>query len=266
MADVMRFMVMGAPIKHSLSPMIHAQFAAQTGRDVVYETCLLDRTHFEQHVRDFFAAGGAGLNITSPGKERAFAMADVKTPRCAVARAANTLWMDEAGQLCADNTDGIGLIRDLNHQGMKLQGARILVLGAGGAARGILPALLGEAPRYVAVANRTASRAEALIQALESTKLSYRPLDAVTGSYDLILNATSGTHVSLPHISGEPLCYDLNYDASGMTPFVTWAKQAGFRAVDGLGMLVEQAAEAFYVWHGVRPDRLNIMQSKLDVL
>lgn len=264
----MRFLVMGAPIAHSLSPMIHAQFAAQTGRDVVYETCLLDTTHFEQHVRDFFAAGGAGLNITSPGKERAFAMADVKTPRCAVARAANTLWMDEAGQLCADNTDGIGLIRDLNHQGMKLQGARILVLGAGGAARGILPALLDEAPSYVAVANRTASRAEALIQALESTRLGFMPWDEVTGSFDLVLNATSTSRglSAGSSLSGKPLCYDLNYDASGMTPFVTWAKQAGFQAVDGLGMLVEQAAEAFYVWHGVRPDSLNIMKSKLDML
>jgi len=259
MAAVMRFMVMGAPIAHSLSPMIHAQFSAQTGRDVVYETCLLDRTHFEQQVRDFFAAGGAGLNITSPGKERAFAMADVKTPRCAVARAANTLWMNQAGQLCADNTDGVGLVRDLHHHGIKLTNARILVLGAGGAARGILPALLDEHPRYVAIANRTASRAEALIQSLESTKLSYRPLDAVTGSYDLILNAIAGTHVSLPHISGEPLCYDLNYDAFGMTPFVAWAKKAGFKAVDGLGMLVQQAAEAFFVWHGVKPSLTSII-------
>lgn len=249
-----RFMVMGAPIAHSLSPMIHTQFAAQTGRDVVYETCLLDRAHFEQQVRDFFAAGGAGLNITSPGKERAFAMADVKTPRCAVARAANTLWMNPAGQLCADNTDGVGLVRDLHHHSIKLTKARILVLGAGGAARGILPALLDEHPKYVAIANRTASRAEALIQSLESTKLSYRPLDAVRGSYDLILNAVAGTHVSLPHISGEPLYYDLNYDALGMTPFVALATKAGFKAADGLGMLIEQAAEAFYVWHGVRPD------------
>jgi len=254
MASVMRFMVMGAPIAHSLSPMIHAHFSAQTGRDVVYETCLLDKTHFEQQVRDFFAAGGAGLNITSPGKERAFAMADIKTPRCTVARAANTLWMNQAGQLCADNTDGIGLIRDLNHQGIKLVDARILLLGAGGAARGILPALLDENPSHIVIANRTASRAEALVQALESTKLGFRPLDAVTGLYDLILNATAGMHVSLPHISGKPLCYDLNYDATGMTPFVAWATKAGFKAVDGLGMLVEQAAEAFYVWHGVRPD------------
>jgi shikimate dehydrogenase len=251
-----RFMVMGAPIAHSLSPMIHAQFAAQTGRDVVYETCLLDRVHFEQQVRDFFAAGGMGLNITSPGKERAFAMADVKTPRCAVARAANTLWMNQVGQLCADNTDGVGLVRDLHHHGINLVNARILVLGAGGAARGILPALLDEHPRYVAIANRTASRAEALIQSLGSTKLSYRPLDAVTGSYDLILNATSTSRglSAGSSLSGEPFCYDLNYNTSGSTAFVTWASKAGFRAVDGLGMLVQQAAEAFYVWHGVRPE------------
>ncbi|NCT57217.1 MAG: shikimate dehydrogenase [Legionella sp.] len=266
MADVMRFCVMGAPIAHSLSPMIHAQFAAQTGRDLVYETCLLDTAYFEQQVRDFFAAGGAGLNITSPGKERAFVMADVKTARCAVARAANTLWMDSAGKLCADNTDGVGLVRDLHHHGMKLGGARILVLGAGGAARGILPALLDENPCEVVVANRTALRAKALVQALGSTKLSFMLLDAVTGSYDLIINATTSTDFSWLDRLGRPFCYDLNYDASGMTPFVAWAKNEGFQAVDGLGMLVEQAAEAFFVWHGIRPDRLKIAQEKFDVL
>lgn len=249
-------MVMGAPIAHSLSPRIHAQFAAQTGCDVVYERCLLDEAHFEQQVRDFFAAGGTGLNITSPGKERAFAMADVKTSRCAAARAANTLWMNSVGQLCADNTDGVGLIRDLNHHGIKLADARILVLGAGGGARGILPALLDEIPCRVVVANRTPSRGQALVQALESTKLGFMPWDAVTGSFDLILNATSMSCGLFEgsSLSGNPLCYDLNYAASGLTPFVAWAKNAGFQAVDGLGMLVEQAAEAFFVWHGVRPD------------
>jgi len=250
----MRFMVMGAPIAHSLSPMIHTKFAAQTGRDVVYKTCLLDKTHFEQQVRDFFAAGGAGLNITSPGKERAFTMSDVKTPRCVAARAANTLWINSAGQLCADNTDGVGLVRDLNQKNIKLAGTRILVLGAGGAARGILPVLLDENPFDIVVANRTASRARDLVRELDSDKLSYIPFDAVAGSYDLILNATTSTDFSLLHVTGEPFCYDLNYDTSNPTPFVAWAKQAGFKAVDGFGMLVEQAAEAFFVWHGVRPE------------
>ena len=250
----MRFIVMGAPISHSLSPMIHTKFSEQTGRDVVYETCLLDETKFEQQVRDFFAAGGAGLNITSPGKERAFAMADVKTPRCEAAGAANTLWINSAGQLCADNTDGVGLVRDLNHKGIKLAGARILVLGAGGAARGILTALLDENPLDIVVANRTASRALGLIQELGLDKLKHMPFDVVTGSYDLILNATTSTDFSLLHVAGDPFCYDLNYDASRLTPFVAWAKQAGFKAVDGFGMLVEQAAEAFFVWHGVRPE------------
>jgi len=256
-----RFMVMGAPIAHSLSPMIHTQFATQTGRDVLYETCLLDETRFEQQVHEFFASGGAGLNITSPGKERAFAMAEVKTQRCLAAGAANTLMMNAAGQLCADNTDGVGLVRDLNHKGMTLVGARILVLGAGGAARGILPALLDEDPAEIVVANRTASRARALVQALASYKLSYMPFDAVTGPYDLILNATSSMSRGLSagsSASGHPLCYDLNYDASGVTPFVVWAKSAGYAAVDGFGMLVEQAAEAFFVWHGVRPETLGV--------
>ena len=252
----MRFMVMGAPIAHSLSPMIHTRFAAQTGRDLVYETCLLDEIKFEQQVRDFFDAGGAGLNITSPGKERAFAMADIKTPRCTAAGAANTLMMNSAGQLCADNTDGVGLVRDLNQKNIKLVGARILVLGAGGAVRGILPALLAENPLEIIITNRTASRAEALVQTLDSDTLKHMPFDAVTGSYDLILNATTGTNFSLPHVEGDLFCYDLNYNASSPTPFVTWAKKAGFKAVDGFGMLVEQAAEAFFVWHGVRPETI----------
>jgi len=247
-------MVMGAPISHSLSPMIHTQFATQTGRDLVYETCLLEEACFEQQVRNFFDAGGAGLNITSPGKERAFAMSDVKTPRCLAAGAANTLSINASGQLCADNTDGVGLVRDLNHKGIKLTGARILVLGAGGAARGILPALLAEKPAEITVANRTASRAQALVQALDSNTLKHMRLDAVAGSYDLILNATTGTNFSLSHLAGEPFCYDLNYNASNPTPFVAWAKKSGFKAVDGFGMLVEQAAEAFFVWHGVRPE------------
>jgi shikimate dehydrogenase len=259
----MRFMVMGAPIEHSLSPVIHAQFAAQTGRDVVYETCLLDETYFEQQVCDFFDAGGAGLNITSPGKERAFAMSDVKTPRCLAAGSANTLWINSVGQLYADNTDGVGLVRDLNHKGIKLAGARILVLGAGGAARGILPALLDENPLKIIITNRTASRARDLVRELDSNKLSYIPPEALAGSYDLILNATSSTSPGLSagsSISDNPFCYDLNYDASNPTPFVAWAHAAGYQASDGFGMLMEQAAEAFFVWHGVRPETSTVVR------
>lgn len=246
-------MVMGAPIAHSLSPMIHRQFAAQTGCDLVYETCLLDEMRFEQQVRDFFDAGGAGLNITSPGKERAFALADIKTPRSLAAGAANTLSMNAAGEICADNTDGVGLVRDLKQKKIKLRDAHILILGAGGAVRGILPALLAENPAEIVIANRTASRAQKLIQQIDSNKLSYISLDAITGTYDLILNAATSTHFSLFHIDGDPVCYDLNYAVSGITPFVAWAKQADYKASDGFGMLVEQAAEAFFVWHGVQP-------------
>ena len=253
----MRFAVMGAPIAHSLSPMIHTRFAAQTGLDLVYETCLLDAKQFEQQVCKFFDAGGAGLNITSPGKERAFAMADIKTPRCEAARAANMLWMNTAGQLCADNSDGVGLVRDLKQKNIKLEGARILVLGAGGAARGILPALLAENPVKLVIANRTASRAQDLVHALGSDKLACMPFDAVTGLYDVIINTTSPTCLGLSEassLSGQPFCYDLNYDTSNATAFVAWAHAAGYQASDGFGMLVEQAAEAFFVWHGVRPE------------
>jgi len=178
-------MVMGRPIAHSLSPMIHRHFSAQTGRDLVYETCLLDEVYFEQQVLDFFSSGGAGLNITSPGKKRAFDMSDVQTPRCLAAGAANTLWCNSAGQLCADNTDGVGLVRDLKHRGIKLACARILVMGAGGAARGILPALLAEHPLSIILTNRTALHAQACVQSFGSDTLHWVPFEAVTGLYDL---------------------------------------------------------------------------------
>jgi shikimate dehydrogenase len=237
-----RYAVIGAPIQHSLSPMLHAYFAAQTGRDVLYERVLMDEVCFETQVRDFFRAGGAGLNVTAPAKMRAFLMAAVRTPRCDVAGAANTLWLDEAGLLCADNTDGVGLVRDLVRR-VELAGARILVLGAGGAVRGILPALWQINPAEIVLANRSP------VRSYQGYK--WCLLGDVAGQYDLIINATPA-HAFNMKVHGA-LCYDLNYSASGLTPFVAWATQQGAPAVDGFGMLVEQAAEAFFVWHGVRP-------------
>ncbi|MDP3705742.1 MAG: shikimate dehydrogenase [Legionellaceae bacterium] len=259
---VSRYAVMGNPVQHSLSPIIHQLFAEQTGCQLQYDKIQIDLDSFEQQVRDFFNAGGQGLNITLPCKQRAFAMCDKVTDRCLQARAANTLWQ-KAGKLHADNTDGIGLLRDLRRH-MDLSGKRILLLGAGGAARGILGPLLDALPAKLTIANRT------LTTALElQDDFKQRPyvsnMDELTPEYDLIINATSasfgGTFLELPaHVIGHAaLCYDLSYGTSEATPFVDKARRLGCFALDGLGMLIEQAAEAFFIWHGVMPIARDVL-------
>ncbi len=252
-----RFAVMGNPIEYSLSPQIHQQFAQQTGRTLVYERLLIDDAAFEAQVLAFFKAGGRGLNITQPFKERAFQLSKEQTSRCKEAKSANTLWMNGT-RLSADNTDGAGLLRDLK-QRLTLADARVLLIGAGGAARGVLRPLLA-AKAEVTVTNRTCEKAECLRRELHGA-IDVVAFDASIGGYDLIINATSArlsdTPADFPLIwlEGSPFCYDLVYHASGgLTPFVTWARTAGCVARDGFGMLVEQAAEAFFIWHGVRPD------------
>lgn len=255
------FGVMGNPIAHSLSPLIHQQFALQTGRQLVYEKILVDEDDFEVRVSNFFAAGGKGLNITLPFKQRAFAIAKIKTQRCLQAKAANTLWMHN-GILHADNTDGIGLIRDLSHH-IDLSDKQLLVLGAGGAARGIIGPLLQAGISSLTVANRTLEKAQELQQDFKTIHCCR--LQELNGSYDLIINATSASlskeTVPLTADSLKPstYCYDLAYSAQGATAFVQWAHQQGCQAVDGLGMLVEQAAEAFFIWHGVRPETTAVL-------
>ena len=252
-----RYAVMGNPIAHSLSPMIHQLFATQTGRKLSYEKIEIDLSRFEQQVHDFFNQGGKGLNITLPCKQRAFAMAEHQSARCQQAKAANTLWM-KAGKLHADNTDGIGLCRDLARR-VNLAGKTILLLGAGGAASGILGPLLASNLARLTIANRTFETAQALQQ--DFPQATCCPLaDVASLSYDVIINATSaslnGQCIQLPEVllSKQPLCYDLAYHKNGITPFVAWARTLGCVAIDGLGMLVEQAAEAFFIWHGVMPD------------
>ncbi|MCH9757109.1 MAG: shikimate dehydrogenase [Gammaproteobacteria bacterium] len=247
-----RYAVIGAPIAHSLSPGLHQQFARERGIPLTYERILLDEGGFEAQIKAFFAAGGAGLNITAPGKTRAFDLAEIKTERCFKAGAANTLWMDEKKRLCADNTDGIGLINDLKRR-VSLSGAHILILGAGGAVRGILPDLLSEGPSEVVIDNRTEARAKALVEHIGSKKVKYRKRTDRLGIYDLVVHATGRVFTGLEGLEGAPFCYDLTYDRSGITPFVQWARRQGYPAIDGFGMLVGQAAEAFFVWHGVRP-------------
>lgn len=255
------YAVIGHPVGHSLSPLIHQEFAKQAGISLQYGKIEGDASNFEKQVADFFYRGGQGLNVTLPFKERAFAMADKATKRCRQAKAANTLWMMNE-RLQADNTDGIGLVRDLLRYTC-LQGRKMLVLGAGGAARGIIPPLLDAAPERLVVANRSLSRAEGLKK--DFPAIDIQPLDELDFDAQIVINATA---VSLakenipfsPALFFErPFCYDLAYSASGLTAFVAHARTLGCQAVDGLGMLVEQAAEAFKIWHGLRPDSLPIL-------
>lgn len=250
-----RFAVMGNPIAHSLSPFIHQRFAEQTGQAISYEKIFVTAQDFPQQVANFFAEGGKGLNITSPLKEQAFSLAKVTTARCQQAKAANTLWL-ENGLLHADNTDGIGLIRDLNRF-INLSGKQVLLIGAGGAARGVIGSILA-AGAYVTVANRSYPRALLLQQDFPSIKL--ENFLNIQGKYEIVIQATSAAinqeevHWNPSILQSNAFCYDLSYALEKTTPFVQWSLDQGCQAKDGLGMLVEQAAEAFFIWHRIAPN------------
>jgi shikimate dehydrogenase len=256
-----RFAVVGNPIDHSLSPVIHQQFAKQTNIHLTYQKIKADESSFEQQITTFFAQDGHGLNITLPFKQHAYALAAHASERCHLAQAANTLWM-QAGQLYADNTDGIGLIRDLCRY-LPLSGKRVLILGAGGATRGIVHPLWANNLAALVLANRTAAKAEALQQICPQIKCV--GLDELNEAFDLIINATSasltGGFIALPEscFSTQPLCYDLSYKQGKATAFLHYARARDCLAVDGLGMLVEQAAEAFFIWHGIRPATQDVL-------
>ncbi|CAL1239693.1 shikimate dehydrogenase [Candidatus Methylocalor cossyra] len=258
-----RYAVFGHPIGHSRSPRIHALFARQTGQALVYTAEDVAPDAFEGAVRRFFREGGKGLNCTVPLKELAFRLADRVSPRAARCKAVNTLALQGDGRLLGDNTDGVGLVRDLTcNLGLVLAGRRILVLGAGGAARGILAPLLEQRPARLVIANRTPSKARQLAaEFAELGPVSGGGLGELgTERFDLILNATaaslSGQLPALPKdlLVAGGTCYDLAY-GSEPTPFLRWGWAAGAAlSADGLGMLVEQAAEAFQLWRGVRPE------------
>ncbi|MBA2648356.1 MAG: shikimate dehydrogenase [Legionella sp.] len=256
-----RFAVIGDPIDHSLSPFIHQCFASQTHVSLTYEKIKGESVGFEMQVADFFKLQGSGLNITLPFKQRAFAMARQATDRCKQAKAGNTLWLQTEG-LWVDNTDGVGLIRDLLKL-MTLKDKRILIVGAGGAARGIISPLLEEQPASLVLANRTGDKLVSLSQ--DFPMLVCTLLSQLSGTFDLVINATSaslqGESIQLPAqcLKNKPLCYDLSYKLSVPTPFVMYAKSQGCPAQDGLGMLVEQAAEAFFIWNKVMPDTEEVL-------
>ncbi len=263
-----RYGVVGHPVEHSRSPLIHTVFARQTRQRLTYELIDAEPAAFETAVRGFGAAGGKGVNVTVPHKQAAFALCDETSAAARAAGAVNTISID-AGRLRGDNTDGIGFIRDITvNQRQALGGARIIVLGAGGAARGIIGPLLAEQPAALTIANRTRERAEQVVAQFAGSALSARSFDEVAAlpPFDLLINATSaGLHGETPPfpaalVGPDSFCYDLVYGA-GDTPFVAWAKSHGAaHAVQGWGMLVEQAAESFAIWRGVRPDSTELLK------
>ena len=264
------YAVMGNPITHSKSPRIHSLFAEQTGEMVHYTAIQVDPGGFQQAVAHFIATGGKGLNITVPFKQEAWQRVDSRSSRAERAGAVNTIKI-EAENLFGDNTDGIGLVNDLvRNNAITLKGKRILLMGAGGAARGVLAPLLQQDPAQIVIANRTASRARDLAK-------EFSDLGDVQGcgygaalaglQFDVLINATAaslqGKLPSLPDgiVANRGACYDMMY-AARPTTFMNWASQHGAaRVLDGLGMLVEQAAESFYVWRGIRPDTQPVIEA-----
>ena len=256
-----QYRVFGNPIHQSKSPNIHKAFAQATDQHINYQAQLVKDDEFEETVKDFFAKGGKGLNITVPFKQRAFAMAQVLSAAAKKAEAANTLYLNAQGQLVAENTDGMGLVRDIcNNLKGQLAAKRILVLGAGGAVRGVLQPVLAQLPTQVVIANRTYSKACDLAELFTDTgPIQATPMAQLKGPFDWIINGTSaslaGDIPPLPQglITNTSRCYDMMYSAQ-TTVFNEWAlNQGAQQADDGLGMLVEQAAQSFNLWRGVLP-------------
>jgi shikimate dehydrogenase len=262
-----RYAVIGNPVAHSKSPQIHAAFAQETGEDIEYGRLLAPLEGFSDAVKQFRAAGGRGLNVTVPFKEEAYRLATLHSERARIAEAVNTLRFD-AGALYGDNTDGAGLVRDIrDNLGVAIAGRRILLLGAGGAARGVIAPLLAEDPKDLTIANRTLERAEALERHF-APRVRASAYAALSGSrFDIVVNATSaslaGALPPLPRVvfAAGSLAYDMMY-GRGLTPFLEWARgQGAGLTADGLGMLIEQAAESFFVWRGIRPRTATVLAS-----
>ena len=252
------FTVFGSPISHSLSPQIHQWFAEEFGLLNDYQRQLSSPGKFPQHVAEFFRRGGSGANVTVPFKQQAYQLATHTTQRARQAGAVNTLINMGAGQLLGDNTDGYGLCRDLKRHLGSVADRRLLILGAGGAVRGVLGPLLDEAVSQITIVNRTQTNAELLVSEFNDPRItasSFSALERTTADFDVIIQATSvalqtGQELQLPTALAQSakFCYDLSY-AAEPTPFLQWAAQHQLPAADGLGMLVEQAALSFALWH-----------------
>ncbi|MGB2259422.1 MAG: shikimate dehydrogenase [Porticoccaceae bacterium] len=269
-----KYAVFGNPIKHSKSPEIHRAFAVQTVQAMDYSRQLVELDGFNAAADSFFQAGGRGLNITLPFKQDAYSYGSRITPRARRAGAVNTLALQDDGTVLGDTTDGVGLVTDIkDNLGWQIRTKRILILGAGGAVRGVLEPLLAEQPQHIVIANRTVEKALQLSKGF--AELGYIlgcGLDMLDGQeFDLIINGTSaslqGGMPMLPDSllapaseQGKTACYDMMYSAKP-TPFMSWARQRGALAADGLGMLVEQAAESFDLWRGIRPDTSHVIDA-----
>ena len=266
-----RYAVIGNPVEHSLSPRIHAEFARATGQDIAYGRLLAPRDGFRDAVAAFRAAGGKGLNVTLPFKHEAWRLAGMRSGFAAAAGAVNTLSF-QGGSIEGHNTDGIGLVRDLaQNLGVEIRGRRVLLMGAGGASYGVMEPLLREQPEAVVVANRTLEKAVEQVGYFEKLQscaprgFSALAYGALAGAqFDIVINATSagleGAMPPLPEGVFTPgaLAYDMVYGRR--TPFLDFARGQGARVADGLGMLVEQAAESFFVWRGVRPETKPVIE------
>ena len=271
-----KYAVFGNPIAHSKSPDIHRQFAEQTGQDLSYSKQLVAEDGFEAAANEFFANGGRGLNITVPFKQDAYAYVARTTPRARRAGAVNTLSLEADGTILGDTTDGVGLVSDMvNNLGWEIRHKRVLVLGAGGAVRGVLEPLLEQQPQHIVIANRTVDKALQLSKGFaEFGYLLGCGFDMLgEQQFDLIINGTSaGLQGELPPLpdslidaNGTTACYDMLYGAEP-TPFIQWAAQRGAQVSDGLGMLVGQAAESFALWRGVRPETAPVIANLRDQL
>jgi shikimate dehydrogenase len=275
MTEKDRYAVFGNPIKHSKSPLIHAMFAQQCSQQMLYRAVRVELDGFAQAASNFFNGGGLGLNVTVPFKREAFEFANRLSERAARAGAVNTLTRAPDGVIEGDNTDGIGLVRDLiANLGWAVQGLRVLLIGAGGAARGVLEPLLRECPQELLVVNRTGDRAAQLaVEFADVGAMQGGAYDLIGArQFDLVINATSaGLSGVMPELPGSLLterscCYDMVYGAEP-TPFMRWsAFHAAWAVADGLGMLVEQAAESFYIWRGVRPETGPVISELRQVM
>jgi shikimate dehydrogenase len=265
-----RYAVFGNPIAHSKSPQIHALFAQQTGQKIIYTAELAEIGQFDQAVKKFIENNGRGLNVTVPFKEDAWICASVRSDRAQRAGAVNTLKLQKDGRLYGDTTDGIGLVTDLlsNHQ-IQIKDKDVLIIGAGGAVRGVLEALLAEKPASLSIANRTRGKAIQLADDFQDLgNIKGYGLDELEDScFDLVINGTSASlQGKLPPIPGSifkpgSCSYDMMYSAND-TPFMSWSKENGAEQVfDGLGMLVEQAAESFYLWRSIKPETATVINT-----
>ena len=265
-----QYAVFGNPVAHSKSPLIHAAFAQQTGQDLDYRAILAPVDGFTETLRQFIATGGRGANVTVPFKEEAFRLTTRRTPRAELAGAVNTL-VFSGDEILGDNTDGVGMMRDITiNLACPVEGRRVLLLGAGGAARGVIGPLLEARPQALVVANRTEGKAQALadrfgqlgpISGCGFAKLAGHSFDVVIDGTSAALGETGNTVPSLPEgiFAAGSLAYSMMY-GKGETAFQRFAKaQGAARIAEGLGMLVEQAAEAFHLWRGVRPDVAPVM-------